>query len=116
MRVANSGGTLEIKTFCGTPLTIELELKQKGEEHKEKNGAKEKRMVRERRREMYCLRGELVNDCLHCSPTACVWVVSYQNVRQTFPIDMLLSAACLNVKAIREIGGVKETSQRHLKE
>lgn len=45
-----------------------------------------------------------------------VWVVSYQNVRQTFPIDSLLSAVFLNVKAIREIGEVKETSQRHLKE
>lgn len=35
----------------------------------------------------------------------------FQNARQTFPIDSLLSAVCLKVKAIVEIGGVKETSQ-----
>lgn len=66
--------------------------------------------------EVYCLRGEGVSDCLRCSPTARVWAVSYQNVRRTFPIGLPLLAACLNVKAIREIGGVKEASQRHLKE
>lgn len=32
-RVADSGSRLEIKTLCGTELVIELELKQKAEEH-----------------------------------------------------------------------------------
>lgn len=98
---------------------IGLELKQKAEEHTEKLEREEekKRMAKAAEgRKVYCLRGEGVSDCLHCGPTACVWAVSYQNVRQTFPIGSLLSAVCLNVKAIREIGGVKETSQRHLKE
>lgn len=40
----------------------------------------------------------------------------YQDVRQTSPIGSLLSAVCLNVKAIGENGGGKETSERHLKE
>lgn len=118
--LADSGGRLEIKTLCGTRLMIGLELKQKAEGHAEKleRGEKKKRMAKAAAEEgeVYCLRGEGVSDCLHCSPTACVWAVSYQNVRRTFPIGSLLSAVCLNVKAIRKIGGVKETSQRHLKE
>lgn len=63
-------GRLEIKTLCGTQLMIGLELKQKAEEHTE-----------ERRKK----RVEGVSDCLHCGHTACVWAVSYQNVRRTFP-------------------------------
>lgn len=117
--LADSGSKLEIKTVCGTQLMIGLKLKQKSEEHtggKNERGDEKYRMARAGARAMYCLRRKGVSDCLRCSPTARVWAVSYQNVRRTFPIGSLLSAVCLNVKAIREIGRVKETSQRHLKE
>lgn len=119
MSLADSGSKLEIKTLCGTQLMIGLKLKQKSEEHtgkKNERGDEKHRMARAGAREMYCLRTKGVSDCLRCSPTARVWAVSYQNVRRTFPIGSLLSAVCLNVKAIREIGRVKETSQGHLKE
>lgn len=74
-RVADSGSRLEIKTLCGTELVIELELKQKAEEH----GVKKKKETERgegdgessrRRREVYCLRREEVSDCHHCSTTA----------------------------------------------
>lgn len=120
MSLADSGSRLEIKTLCGTQLMIGLKLKQKSEEQTRggniERGDEKHRMARARTRERHCLRREGVSDCLCCSSTARVWAVSYQNVRRTFPIGSLLSAVCLNVKAIREIGRVKETSQRHLKE
>lgn len=73
-RVADSGSRLEIKTLCGTELVIELELKQKAEEHgvkKKKKWGEEKEMARAAGGgEVYCLRREEVSDCHHCSTTA----------------------------------------------
>lgn len=113
--LVDSDGRLETKTLCGTLLDWHG-IKTKDRRVNGKVKRRVNRMAKERRGGVYCLSGEGVSDCLFCGPTACVWAVSYQNVRRTFPIGSLLSAVCVNVKAIREIGGVKETSQSHLKE
>lgn len=56
-RVADSGSRLEIKTLCGTELVIELELKQKAEEHgvKKKRNGERRRRWREQQEEERCI-------------------------------------------------------------